>query len=101
MRIAMSIVRDRDVSGGGVGRLVSLGIFEFGTGLERSAGGSRQDQLSFDQLELRHRDGDIVPGDLKVAAGIDDRIRNRLFRRDDNVDDLADLFLLVVENGSI
>ena len=96
MRIAMSIVRDRDVSGGGVGRLVSLGIFEFGTGLERSAGGSRQDQLSFDQLELRNRNGNIVLGDMKVTAGIDDGVGNRLVGRDDDVVDISDPLVLVI-----
>lgn len=34
--------------------LVSLRIFEFGTGPESSAGGSRQHQISPDALELRH-----------------------------------------------
>jgi len=49
-----------------------LRIFEFGAGLERGTGGAGQYQLPLDELELRHRDGDIVFRTLEVAAGVDD-----------------------------
>ena len=40
-------------------------------------------------------------GDLEVAAGIHNGVGNSLCWRDDDIDDLADLFLLVIENRSV
>jgi len=50
-------------------------------------GGTRQDELVIDQLELRNRDGDIVLHQAEKAAGIDDRICNGLISGDDDVID--------------
>jgi len=49
-----------------------------------------------DQLKLRNRNGDIVLGDMKQTAGIDDRVGNRLVRRDDDVIDISDPFIQVI-----
>ena len=49
-----------------------------------------------DQLELRHRNGNIVLGDMKKTAGIDNRVGNRLVRRDDYVIDISDPLVQVV-----
>ena len=49
-------------------------------------GGTRQDELVIDQLELRNRDGDIVLHQAEKAAGIDG-ICNGLISGDDDVID--------------
>src|SRR5215510_9844152 len=47
-------------------------------------------------LELRHRHGDVVFSHSEKAAGIDDRVRNRLVEGDNNVIDRSDPLTQVV-----
>jgi hypothetical protein len=49
--------------------------------------GARQNQLVAVQLELRHWNGDVVLGDGKEAAGVDDGVGDRFLGRDDDVVD--------------
>src|SRR5271155_5133049 len=64
-------------------------------GLLRCAG---EYKLAVRLSELIDRNGDVVLGDAEEAAGADDRIRDRLVRRDDDVVDGPDLLVLVVED---
>ena len=51
-----------------------LGILKFRHSLQSLLGGTRQNELVIDKLELRNRDGDIVLDQAEKAARIDDGI---------------------------
>ena len=61
--------------------------------------GARQNQLVAAQLELRHWNGDVVLGDRKEAAGIDDGVGDRFVGRDDDVVDRSDALTHVIVDG--
>src|SRR5262245_24654749 len=76
--------------------ILFAGVFEGWHGAQLFFGCAWQHKPIIVQLELRSRNGHVMRADAEKASRADDRIRGRPFWRDDDVLDLADLFVSVV-----
>lgn len=77
-----------------------FGVLELRARLQSFLRRARQHQLVINQLELGDRNGDVVLCHGEEAAGIDDRVGNRLAACNNNVVDRSDALIADIVDRS-